>query len=61
MPRRRFSIAYPLARFSGSTSLFELLEKQVAELLAKAEAADSAPLEDGLTLPTSEVNRASCF
>jgi transposase len=29
----------------------ELLEKQVAELLSKAEAADSAPLEDGLTLP----------
>jgi hypothetical protein len=28
----------------------ELLEKQVAELLSTAEAADSAPLEDGLTL-----------
>ena len=29
----------------------ELLEKQVAELLSKAEAADGAPLEDGLSLP----------
>src|SRR5258708_11793183 len=28
-----------------------LLEEQIAELLAKAEAADSAPLEDGLTVP----------
>ena len=28
-----------------------LLEEQIAELLAKADAADSAPLEDGLTVP----------
>ena len=28
-----------------------LLEEQIAELLAKAEAADSTPLEDGLTVP----------
>ena len=34
----------------------ELLEKQVGELLAKAEAADSTPLEDGLTLP-EEISR----
>jgi len=34
-----------------ATEQIERLEKQVAELLAKAEAADSAPLEDGLTLP----------
>lgn len=34
----------------------ELLERQVAELLSKAEAADSAPLEDGLTLP-EEITR----
>lgn len=35
----------------------ELLEKQVAELLSKAEAADSAPLEDGLTLPEEIARR----
>ena len=34
----------------------DLLEKQVAELLSKAEAADSTPLEDGLTLP-AEISR----
>jgi transposase len=28
-----------------------LLEEQIAELLARADAADSAPLEDGLTVP----------
>jgi hypothetical protein len=28
-----------------------LLEEQIAELLAKADAADSAPLEDGLSVP----------
>ena len=28
-----------------------LLEEQIAELLAKADAADSTPLEDGLTVP----------
>ena len=35
----------------------ELLEKQVAELLSKAEAADSTPLEDGLTLPEEIARR----
>jgi transposase len=35
----------------------ELLEKQVAELLSKAETADSAPLEDGLTLPEEIARR----
>jgi hypothetical protein len=35
----------------------ELLEKQVAELLSKAEAADSVPLEDGLTLPEEIARR----
>ena len=33
------------------------LEKRVAELLAKAEAADSAPLEDGLALPEEIARR----
>ena len=35
----------------------ELLEKQVTELLSKADAADSAPLEDGLTLPEEIARR----
>src|SRR5277367_3360631 len=34
-----------------------LLEEQIAELLAKADAADSAPLEDGLTVPGEIVRR----
>jgi transposase len=34
-----------------------LLEEQIAELLAKAEAADSAPLEDGLTVPGEMARR----
>ena len=34
-----------------------LLEEQIAELLAKADAADSAPLEDGLTVPGEVARR----
>lgn len=34
-----------------------LLEEQIAELLAKADAADSAPLEDGLTVPAEIARR----
>jgi transposase len=34
-----------------------LLEEPIAELLAKAEAADSAPLEDGLTVPEEIARR----
>lgn len=34
-----------------SGELIELLEREVRELLARAEAADSAPLADGLTIP----------
>ena len=40
-----------------ATEQIERLEKQVAELLAKAESADSAPLEDGLTLPDEIARR----
>ena len=40
-----------------ATEQIERLEKQVAELLAKAEAPDSAPLEDGLTLPEEIARR----
>jgi transposase len=35
----------------------KLLEEQVEELLAKAEAADSTPLEDGLTVPEEVARR----
>ena len=35
----------------------ELLEKRVAELFKKAETADGAPLEDGLTLPEEIARR----
>ena len=34
-----------------------LLEEQIAELLAKADAADSTPLEDGLTVPEAIARR----
>lgn len=34
-----------------------LLEEQIAELLAKADAADSAPLEDGLSVPQEVARR----
>jgi transposase len=34
-----------------------LLEEQIAELLARADAADSAPLEDGLTVPGEVARR----
>ena len=34
-----------------------LLEEQIAELLAKADAADSTPLEDGLTVPEEIARR----
>src|SRR5690606_31115125 len=35
----------------------KLLEEQIEELLAKAEAADSTPLEDGLTVPGEVARR----
>ncbi len=41
----------------GQTRMADKIEKQVAELLAKAEAGDSAPLEDGLTLPEEIARR----
>ncbi len=41
----------------GQTRMADKIEKQVAKLLAKAEAGDSAPLEDGLTLPEEIARR----
>jgi hypothetical protein len=46
----------PSSQWRALTQI-ELLDKQVAEPLSKAELADSAPIEDGLTLPKEIARR----
>ena len=43
--------------YKRAGEMIELLEKEVAELIQKAEDADSVPLEDGLTIPKEIARR----
>lgn len=43
--------------YKGAAKQMEMLRKEVAQLEAKAEAADSTPLEDGLSLPEEIARR----